>query len=232
MNHDVDTHGMSDLPAEPVQALIDRLPKYFTLCVASKRNSGKTFLVTDVVKTLLKQKKVDMVVVLSNTAGLNKDFDFLPPGLVMKFKEDVLKSIWDRQAKKDKEKRDHILVILDDVLSDHRAVHSEMLGRLYSAGRHVSCSVICISQVANIVLTPVMKQNSDFILWSRLNRRQLENLWCSINGVSKKDFIKWAEIFGGVHYNFCVFDNYTDANAPEDFLLVIRAEDKKSKTKV
>jgi hypothetical protein len=226
MNKDVDTRSFHDLPAEPVQSLIDRLPKYFTICCSSKRNSGKTFLIIQLVKTLLKQKKVDMVIVLSNTAGLNKDFDFLPSGLVMKFSEDVLKAIWDRQAKTDKDKRDHVLVILDDVLSDHSAVRSEMIGRLYSAGRHTSTSCICISQVANIVLTPVMKQNSDFLLWSRLNRRQLENIWSSMNGLSKRDFIRWAEIFGGVHYNFCVFDNFTDANAPEEFLLVIRADEK------
>lgn len=34
------------------------------------------------------------------------------------------------------------------------------------------------------------------------------------------------EIFGGVHYNFCVFDNFTSSNAPEDFLFVVRAEAK------
>ena len=33
---------LSELPAEGVDALIDRLPKYFTMCLASKRNSGKT----------------------------------------------------------------------------------------------------------------------------------------------------------------------------------------------
>jgi hypothetical protein len=78
-----------------------------------------------------------------------------------------------------------------------------------------------------------MKQNSDIILWSRLNRNQLGIIWESMNGVAKKDFIRWAEIFGGVHYNFCAFDNITDANAPEDFLMVVRAAaEKKTDAKV
>ena len=107
------------------------------------------------------------------------------------------------------------------------------MGRIYALGRHNHISCIVISQVANHVLTPVMKQNSDMILWSRLNRQQLGILWESVNGVAKKDFVRWAETFGGVHYNFCVFDNITDANAPEDFLLVIRAAAEKfSKAKV
>jgi sarcosine oxidase subunit beta len=39
--------------------------------------------------------------------------------------------------------------------------------------------------------------------------------------------------FGGVHYNFCAFDNITDANAPEDFLMVVRAAaEKKTDAKV
>ena len=107
------------------------------------------------------------------------------------------------------------------------------MGRIYALGRHNHISCIVISQVANHVLTPVMKQNSDMVLWSRLNRQQLGILWESVNGVAKKDFVRWAETFGGVNYNFCVFDNITDANAPEDFLLVIRAAAEKfSKAKV
>ena len=218
--------NLSELEPEPVQALIDRLPKYFTMSFASKRNSGKTFLVTDIVKTLLKQKKVKMVLVMSNSAGMNKDFSFLPEGLVMPFKESVLESLWKRQQTTPREKREHILVVLDDVLSDAAAIRSHNIGRIYALGRHNFISCIVISQVANHVLSPVMKQNSDFILWSRLNKQQLGILWESMNGVDKRDFVKWAETFGGIHYNFCVFDNYTDAVNPEDFLMVIRSQRK------
>jgi hypothetical protein len=142
----------------------------------------------------------------------------------MKFNEQVLQKLWDRQRKANKSTREHILVVLDDVLSDPRALRSEEVGRIYALGRHNHISCIVISQVANHVLTPVMKQNSDFILWSRLNRQQLGILWENMNGVSKQAFIRWAELFGGVHYNFCVFDNITDANAPEDYLFVVRAD--------
>ena len=95
---------LSDLPVGNVETLLERLPPYFTMSVASKRNSGKTVLVTQIVKALLKANKVDMVLVLSNSAGLNKDFGFLPPGLVMKFNETVLNQLWDRQRKVAKKK--------------------------------------------------------------------------------------------------------------------------------
>jgi hypothetical protein len=219
--------NLTELEPEPVSALIERLPKYFTMSFASKRNSGKTYLVTDIVKTLLKKKKVDMVLVMSNSAGLNNDYAFLPEGLVMPFKESVLEQLWKRQKNTPREKREHILVVLDDVLSDPQAVRSHNVGRLYALGRHNFISCIVISQVANHVLSPVMKQNSDFILWSRLNKNQLGILWESMNGVEKRDFVRWAETFGGVHFNFCVFDNYTDAVRPEDFLMVIRSSRQK-----
>ena len=218
---------LSELPVDSVDTLIERLPKYFTVCLASKRNSGKTYLMSEIIKKLIKAKKVDMVLVMSNSAGLNKDYQsILPPGLVMKFNEKVLEQLWARQQKTDMAKREHIFIVLDDVLSDPRALRSELVSRIYSLGRHNMLSCAVCSQVANHVLTPVMKQNSDMLLWSKLNRNQLAIIWESLNGVSKKGFIRWAEVFGGVHYNFCVFDNITDKNAPEDFLFVVRAEAK------
>ena len=66
--------------------------------------------------------------------------------------------------------RQHILIVLDDVLSDKSAVRSEMVERIFALGRHATLSVLIASQVANIVLTPVMKQNSDMILWRARTR--------------------------------------------------------------
>lgn len=217
---------LGELPVDTVDILIERLPKYFTMCLASKRNSGKTYLMTEIIKKLLKAKKVDMVLVMSNSAGLNKDYDFLPSGLVMKFNEKVLEQLWARQQKTDMAKREHIFIVLDDVLSDPRALRSELVSRIYSLGRHNMLSCGISSQIANHVLTPVVKQNSDMILWSKLNITQLSHIWESLSGVSKKGFIRWAQVFGGIHHNFCVFDNITDKNAPEEFLFVVRAEAK------
>ena len=214
------------LPVDTVDTLIERLPKYFTMCLSSKRNSGKSWIMTEIIKKLLKAKKVDMVLVMSNSAGLNKDYDFLPSGLVMKFNEKVLEQLWARQQKTDMAKREHIFIVLDDVLSDPRALRSELVSRIYSLGRHNMLSCGISSQIANHVLTPVVKQNSDMILWSKLNITQLSHIWESLSGVSKKGFIRWAQVFGGIHHNFCVFDNITDKNAPEEFLFVVRAEAK------
>lgn len=216
---------LRELEPDSIDMFIERLPTpCWTAVIASKRNSGKTHLISQLIKKLIKTKRVDIVLVQTNSFGLNDDYNFLSPGLVMKFNEKVLSNVWERQKKVSRSDRQHILIVLDDVLSDKSAVRSEMVERIFALGRHATLSVLIASQVANIVLTPVMKQNSDMILWSRLNKTQLAHIWEATNGLSLKNFVRWAELFGGVHYNFCVFDNYTDKGAPEDYLTVIRAD--------
>ena len=39
---------LGELPVDTVDTLLERLPKYFTMCLASKRNSGKTYLMTEI----------------------------------------------------------------------------------------------------------------------------------------------------------------------------------------
>ena len=50
----------------------------FRMSVASKSNSGKTHLVSQLVQELLKQGKIYIAFVQSNTYGLNDDYSFLP----------------------------------------------------------------------------------------------------------------------------------------------------------
>ncbi|NDC23085.1 MAG: hypothetical protein EBZ49_02990, partial [Proteobacteria bacterium] len=67
--------------------LADKLPKYFTVSVASKRNSGKSFLISKLVRHLINTGRVQMVLVMSGSAGLNNDYGFLPKKLVQPFNE-------------------------------------------------------------------------------------------------------------------------------------------------
>lgn len=209
---------------EPVSSLLHRLPPLFTISCASKRNSGKTVLVSELLKQLIAEHRVDMVLVMSGSAGLNDDYDFLPKGLVMPFSEDVLVRLWERQKGTKRDARERVLLVMDDCLATPDAVRSELVMRIFALGRHVSISCIIISQVANWILTPVVKQNSDIILWSKLNRQQLENLWTSMTNIDKREFLRFSEAEGGREYNFLCFDNFTSSTDPLDFLTIIRAE--------
>ena len=217
---DDDTHD----DYEPVSAVVERLPKFFTISCASKRNSGKTVLISQLIHELLDADRVDMLLVMSGSSGLNSDYSFLPKGLVMPYSDAVLDRLWKRQKGVAQDDREKVLVVLDDCLATPEAVHSPMLTKIYALGRHVSISCIIISQVANWLLTPIIKQNSDIILWSKLNRQQLDNLWTSMTNIDKKAFLRFSEAEGGKDYNFLCFDNITTSTDPLEFITIIRAE--------
>lgn len=189
--------------------LVDMLPTYFTMSVASKRNSGKSYFIQELLKCLLQKRKCDMVLVMSQSAGLNDDYSFLPDNLLMPFSEKTLARLWELQKATPTTKRRHVIVVLDDCLSNKDAISSQTLQNIFTLGRHLHISCIVASQVSNWLLSPVMKANSDFILWSKLNRQQLENLWASTSGISKQDFLQFSQENGGIDYAFCVLNNYS-----------------------
>jgi hypothetical protein len=191
------------------------------ICVASKRNTGKTLMVSALIQALIKQRKVSLVLVMSQTAHVNDDYWFLPARMRQSFSEDVIKKLMDNQAKLPKAKREQVLLVLDDVLSDKDAEKSRFIKKCYTLGRHYDINIVLISQTSNVALTPAIKQNSDYILYSRLNRYQLGTLWESITNLDKKTFIKYSEE-NNKNYVFLCVDNTSQSNKPEDFLLKVK----------
>jgi hypothetical protein len=204
-----------------------RLKAPFSMSVASKRNTGKTVLVSVLIHALLKRKIVDMVLVMSQTQHVNDDYSFLPKRLRQPFNEEVIKKLMDEQGKIPKKERDQVLLVLDDVLSDKEAEKSRFIKRLYTLGRHYDINIILISQTSNVALTPAIKQNSDYLLYSRQNRYMLESIWASISNIDKKSFIQWSED-NNKNYTFLVVDNTSQSNNPADFLLKVRATEEEA----
>jgi len=204
----------------------------FSMAICSKRNSGKSFLVRNLVYELAKAKKINQVIVMSNTSGLalNKDYDYMPKKLLTTYKEATITKLLEVQAKDVKAGRiREVLLIMDDVIGetkDKSAEGSRMIRSLYANSRHYHISVILLSQIANRVLTPAIKENSDYLFFSRINRRGLESIWESICNIDKKSFIAFAEK-NNKDYSFILYDNTAQSNKPEDFLFVVKAEEKK-----
>ena len=205
-----------------VESFADMIEVPFRMSVASKSNSGKTHLVSELTKQLLACGKVYMVFVQSNTHGVNNDYAFLPAKCSGRFDPKKLDELFQHQAKTPQEQRKHVLVILDDVLGDRSAENNEAIMSFYARGRHANISVILNSQVANRVLSPAVKENSCYILYSRLNRQQLAILWETITNMDKAEFIKFSEHVNK-NYNFVVIDNTSHSNDPHEFLKVVRA---------
>jgi hypothetical protein len=129
----------------------------------------------------------------------------------------------DSQVAVPKAKRKDILVVLDDVLGDKSAENNALIMKFYAISRHFSCSVVILSQIANRILSPAVKQNSDYILYSRLNREQLCALFEAITNMDKKTFIKFSESVNK-DYTFVIVDNTVHSSEPADFLKLIRAQ--------
>jgi hypothetical protein len=182
---------------------------------------GKTLLVSVLIRELLERKAVSMVLVMSQTQHVNDDYKFLPARLRQSFSEDVIKRMLDTQGKVPKKKRDQVLLVLDDVLSDKEAESSRFIKRLYTLGRHYDISIILISQTSNVALTPAIKQNSDWLLYSRQNRYMLESIWSTVCNIDKKTFIAWSEE-NNKNYTFLAIDNTSQSNNPAEFLLKVK----------
>ena len=198
------------------------------IAVASKRNTGKTLLISALVRDLLATKKVKQVLVMSQTVHVNRDYWFLPGRMRQPFSEAVIKRLMDRQAATKKGVRDQVLLVLDDVLSDKEAEKSRFIKRLFTLGRHYDITVVLISQTSNVALSPGIKQNADYILYSRLNRYQLASLWESITNMDKRSFIGYSEE-NNKNYTFLVVDNTSQSNNPADFLLKVKVSPEEAK---
>lgn len=211
-----------------VDAFASKIKPPFSMAVASKRNTGKTLLVSALIQQLLNKNIVKSVLVMSQTVHVNRDYWFLPPRLRQPFSEDVIKRLMDRQAAIKKEQREQVLLVLDDVLSDKDAEKSRFIKRLFTLGRHYDINVCLISQTSNVALSPGIKQNADYIMYSRLNRYQLAALWESITNMDKRDFIAYSEALNK-NYTFLVVDNTSQSNHPEDFLLRVKVSPEEAK---
>ena len=204
---------------EPIE-LVELLPKFFTISLIGVRNSGKSVLTQQIIKALCKRKMVDIVIVMSGSAQLNDDYDFLPEGSLMNFDAGLLHKIWDKQVtdkKANKQKR--LLIVFDDCLTNKDAIRNEIMQRIWVQGRHIHVSSVVISQYPAYILSPIIMGNSDQLLYSKLNRASIEKLWESTVGISKKDFLKVSEKIAGVDYTFMGINNYCKDPDPKKYLM-------------
>ena len=202
---------------------IEKVKVPFSMCIASKRNTGKSVLLNQFIKAMVSERKVDICIVFSNTTGLNDDYPDVPKQLKQPYSEEALQRLINKQKSTEKGKRREVMVVFDDVLGDKKADRSSLILYCYAIGRHININPVLCSQVSNRVLTPTVKANSDYILLSRLNRQHILNIWEAITNMEKREFVEFVEEVNK-DYKFAVVDMTSQSNEPEDFLMVVKAE--------
>lgn len=203
---------------------------FSAICV-SRRHTGKSVLINELVLALVKQKKVDAVIIFSNTALINEtDYPDFPQAIKHTYSDAKLQKIIDHQKSTPKEERDVVLIIFDDLLSDAEARRSNLILGAFVEGRHYGVQPLILSQVGNHILTPTIKNNASYVFLSRLNRFQLASIWESLTNIDKDEFIGLVEECNK-DYNFVAIDNTSNSNIVEDWLTIVRVDSSRLKNR-
>ena len=129
------------------------------IIISACRRSGKTFLTRDILHQMCQVSKPDCVLLFSETADFNDDFDYVPEQFKYNhLDQELVKKFVDQQEKSMKQyksmKKRHpnydkepssIVMIFDDVAHDKKVFHSEILGKLFILGRHIRCCLLYTS---------------------------------------------------------------------------------------
>jgi hypothetical protein len=152
-----------------------------TILICAKRNSGKSKLV----KYLIKQFKnqFNEIFLISTTNDVTNEFnDLIKKEFIFnEFNEKWLLKLFEKMELITKEigfdkpenEYKHVLLILDDCVSEDNIRNSKTFEKLFSRGRHYKISVIFISQSIRFLNT-TCRNNLDFLLISQMNSQALD----------------------------------------------------------
>ena len=170
---------------------LDAEPQHFCLSVAAPTRGGKSFLVRSLALEMLDRGRVGKVYVFAGAVQAAVESYAGLGAFVYEFSDELLGQF----LRSRRGKTDGCLVILDDVLGTN-ADKSLAVRALFSEGRHLALSCFCISQTANRALTPLIKQQSRFIVFGDLNERQLKMIYDEVKirpATSFREFCAWVE---------------------------------------
>ena len=192
------------------------------ILICSKRASGKTVLNIDLIKNLLDKYEYNNVILFSQTAQFNKDYDFLDRDLIFKCDDmdDKLSKILKIQERNIKNhKIINLLIILDDVQIHKK---SKILVDLSTLGRHFKITCICSVQYPKTLINSSIRNNLDYIIFSDLGEMALKAIYESIH--IKMTFKQFQEFVNenNNNYQFIIYNSRTQNR--NDRISIIKAK--------
>ena len=206
-----------------------------SLVILAKRNSGKSYLMKNLLQYSVKINEFQKIYCISPTEKINKFYsDIIPENCIFdNYSEEWVLSLIEKMSKINEGKTQqsqspiNCLLILDDCTSDVNMHQAKGIKMLYTRGRHSFIAICVISQNLKSV-SPSIRNNSDYILTGQLNASNIEQLCesyrCPI--ISKKDFITLYKNSTS-DYNFFVINNNSVSTNIDDinsYYGIIRAE--------
>lgn len=126
-------------------------------------------------------------------------------GLIYDLIEDNVK-----EAKEEKEKPPHSLIILDDLTFNSKvsAKRNNNIKRVYLNGRKNLISIICVSQSYTTGLQPAIRENTNLLVCYNMSQRQLERVEADWNYLdSKRAFFDMFRDNVSERHDFMVFNH-------------------------
>lgn len=199
------------------------------VCVLiAKRNSGKSFLIRDIMSH---NKDIPAGTVISRTDKVAHFYDKFIPGILIHdtYRTELIQKIFDRQNKaiKDGWKNKRFFLIFDDVLSEAATWKKDrLLQDIFFNGRHFNILFLLAMQ-APMGITPALRSNIDYtFILKTSNHSDRKRLFDHYAGVfpSMAVFEKVLDACTE-NYGCMVIDNTTNTNNISDQVFFYRADD-------
>ena len=166
-----------------------------TVGLVAKRNSGKSCLLKYLVDS--ERHKFNKIFVICPTEKINRfysdivDDECIYDTYEEKFVDKLINKMTEINSNKSNKERKNVLLILDDIVSDHNFHQSPTLKKLFIRGRHINIAIIITFQYLNLI-PPVARNNMDFLFCGQMNKQSVDLLMSEfISGdISKEEFIQ------------------------------------------
>jgi hypothetical protein len=182
-----------------------------TVGLIAKRNSGKSCLLKYLVEA--ERHKFSRIFVICPTEKINRFYsDIVDDECIFdtydeKWMNKLIDKMTEINSNKPQKERKNILLILDDIVSDHNFHQSPTLKKLFIRGRHINIAIILTFQYLNLI-PPVARNNLDYLFCGQMNKQSIDLLMSEfISGdISKEHFLRMFSRCTR-DYNFLVINN-------------------------
>ena len=126
-----------------------------TIGLIAKRNSGKSCLLKYLVEA--ERHKFNKIYVICPTEKINRFYsDIVDDECIFdnydeKWVEKLINKMTEINSNKSQKERKNVLLILDDIVSDHNFHQSPTLKKLFIRGRHINIGIILTFQYLNLI---------------------------------------------------------------------------------
>ena len=145
----------------------------------AKRNSGKSCLLKHLVQS--EKHMFSKIYCICPTEKINKFYsDIISDECIFdsydeKWVDKLINKMTEINSNKSQKERKNVLLILDDIVSDHNFHQSPSLKKIVIRGRHINIAVILTFQYLNLV-PPVCRNNMDFLFCGQMNKQSVDLL--------------------------------------------------------